>query len=198
MELAARPYWLFDMDGTLTIAMHDFDAMRAELGLPAGVPILEALADLPAEESREKRRALDAMELHMAHDAVEQPGAKQLLSTLAERGAKLGIVTRNGRDIADATLAACGLADYFQADSVISRDCAPAKPDPAGIELALSRWQAQPASAVMVGDYLFDLEAGQRAGCMTVHINVNGGDTWPEHTSHAVTSLHELRELLDA
>ena len=41
-NLEHHGHWLFDMDGTLTIAMHDFDAMRAELGLPVGVPILEA------------------------------------------------------------------------------------------------------------------------------------------------------------
>ncbi|MEY4949417.1 MAG: hypothetical protein RL698_1628, partial [Pseudomonadota bacterium] len=40
-------HWIFDLDGTLTVAMHDFDAIRTALDLPTGRPILEALAELP-------------------------------------------------------------------------------------------------------------------------------------------------------
>lgn len=194
-DLSARHHWLFDMDGTLTLAMHDFDAMRSALELPAGVPILEALDALPVKDAQRKRHALDAMELEMAHQAREQPGAADLLSSLAERGATLGIVTRNGKEIAHATLQACGLSDYFTADNVISRDCAVAKPEPDGIQLLLARWGALPSTAVMVGDYRFDLDAGIRAGCATVHINVDDGERWPDLTDHLVTSLEELRQL---
>lgn len=194
-DLTKRAYWLFDMDGTLTMAMHDFDAMRRELGLPDGVPILEALAALPPALAQQKRRSLDAMELDMAHAAMEQPGASDLLAELVAEGAKLGIVTRNGRRIADATLAACGLSQYFGEDDIVSRDCAPAKPDPAGIALLLQRWAAPASEAVMVGDYRFDLEAGRRAGCATVHINVDDGETWPHLTDVSVTSLTELLAL---
>lgn len=194
-DLPTRRHWLFDMDGTLTLAMHDFDAMRAALALPAGVPILEALADLPADERQARRRALDEMELEMAYQAREQPGAKALLSELTERGALLGIVTRNGKEIAHATLRACGLADYFDYTDVVSRDCATAKPEPDGIQLLLKRWAADARTAVMVGDYRFDLEAGVRAGCATVHVNVDGGELWPELTDHRVASLDELARL---
>ena len=34
---------IFDLDGTLTEPVLDFDAIRAEIGLPEGVPILEHL-----------------------------------------------------------------------------------------------------------------------------------------------------------
>ncbi len=193
---AGRRHWLFDMDGTLTLAMHDFDAMRRELDLPAGVPILEALDAMTAGQARDKRRALDEMELRMAHEAQEQPGATALLEGLAAQGVSLGIVTRNGRDIADATLTACGLSQYFHTDAIVSRDCAPPKPGPEGIQLVLERWDALPSSAVMVGDYRFDLEAGQRAGCRTVHVNVDNGETWPEYTDACVTSLFELADLV--
>ena len=47
MLLSHCQYWIFDLDGTLTIAVHDFDAIRDELGLPAGEPILEAMSKLP-------------------------------------------------------------------------------------------------------------------------------------------------------
>ena len=34
MPLSARDCWIFDMDGTLTVSAHDFEAIRLELGLP--------------------------------------------------------------------------------------------------------------------------------------------------------------------
>ena len=51
--------FIFDLDGTLTVAVHDFDAIRAELGLPVGRPILEELATLPLAEAAELRERLD-------------------------------------------------------------------------------------------------------------------------------------------
>lgn len=190
--LKKKKYWLFDMDGTLTCAMHDFDAMRSELDLPAGVPILEALAALDAETAREKRAVLDAMELRMAADAQPQPGSHRLLTQLRSQGAALGIVTRNGREIADVTLKACGLDHFFDANTIVSRDCCVAKPDPAGVNLLLSRWSADADDAVMVGDYLFDLQAGHSAGVATVHMDVDGLFPWPEITTVPVSSLLEL------
>ena len=194
--LKNKTHWLFDMDGTLTCAMHDFDAIRAELALPVGVPILEALAAMEPEVARQKHRELDDMELRMAADATQQPGSIELLDYLQAQGAKLGIVTRNGKQIAHATLDACGLADYFIDNTIVSRDCCTAKPDPAGVNLLLDRWSAQADTAVMVGDYLFDLQAGHAAGVTTVHMDVAGEFAWPQLTDVAVKSLQELTQQL--
>lgn len=196
--LASRTVWMFDMDGTLTVAAHDFDAMRQALDLPAGVPILEALDALPLDESRRKRAELDAMELDMAAHSREQPGAGALLDTLRSHGYPVGIVTRNGRQIADATLQAAGLAAHFAPADIVSRDCALAKPDPAGVQLLLTRWHARARDAVMVGDYRFDLAAGRAAGCLTVHLNVGEGERWPQLTDVEVDSLTQLASLLEA
>ncbi|MFK7890736.1 MAG: HAD family hydrolase [Granulosicoccus sp.] len=189
-------HWLFDMDGTLTMAMHDFDAMREELELPAGVPILEALAELEPAVAAQKHRQLDEMELQMASAAEAQPGSQALLEYLQQQGARLGIVTRNGRKIADATLAAAGLDSFFSSDAIVSRDCCEAKPDPAGVHLLLQRWSANSTDAVIVGDYLFDLQAGHAAGTATVHLDVKGEFPWPEITDVKVTSLVQLQQHL--
>lgn len=194
--LNKKTHWLFDMDGTLTCAMHDFDAMRAELGLPVGVPILEALAAMNPDIASKKHRELDDMELRMAADATAQPGCIELLDHLQAQGASLGILTRNGKQIAHATLDACGLASYFNDDTVVSRDCCTAKPDPAGVNLLLDRWSASAEGAVMVGDYLFDLQAGHAAGITTVHMDVAGEFAWPKITDVAVQSLYELTQQL--
>lgn len=196
MNLKTKSHWLFDMDGTLTCAMHDFDAMRNTLGLPAGVPILEALSALEPTVARQKHRELDEMELQMAAHATAQPGSHELLELLQTQGTRIGIVTRNGRQIADETLKACDLDHFFAKDTIVSRDCCIAKPDPACVNLMLSRWSAKATDAVMVGDYLFDLQAGNSAGVATVHLDVTGDFAWPEITDVSVRSLPELTQSL--
>lgn len=197
VELKDKRYWIFDMDGTLTEAMHDFDAMRAELSLPVGVPILEALAALEPEAALQKHRELDAMELRMASDATPQPGCMELLDCLIDKGAKVGILTRNGKAIAEATLRACGIDHYFSDETVISRDCCEPKPHPAGVHQLLELWNARAEETVMVGDYLFDLEAGRRAGVASVHMDVTAQYAWPEMTDVGVASLAELKSRLN-
>lgn len=39
VELARRRHWVFDMDGTLTVAVHDFAAIRRALEIPAEADI---------------------------------------------------------------------------------------------------------------------------------------------------------------
>lgn len=187
--------WLFDMDGTLTHAVHDFDAIRDTLELPAGKPILESIDALPPAEARERHRALDAIEMQIAEQATAQPGAHALLQHLTDERRAIGIVTRNGHAIAEATLTAAGLAHYFPADSIVSRHCAAPKPAPDGLALLLSRLRSRASDALMAGDYLFDLQAGRRAGMRTVHFDVQARYPWPEVTDVGVPSLQTLREL---
>ena len=195
--LAGKRAWLFDMDGTLTHAVHDFEAIKRTLGLRADLPILESLALLPAGEARDRHAELDRIEMDIAALAVAQPGAAELLDSLLGKGARIGIVTRNGKTIAHATLVACGLADYFPDATVVSRDCCTPKPHPAGVQLLLQRWNADARGAVMVGDYRIDLEAGRAAGVTTVHLDVSGTHAFPWCTDVCVQSLGALQALSD-
>lgn len=187
-----RRGWIFDLDGTLTVAVHDFDAIRAELELPQGRPILEALAALPESEARPRLARLDAIERELALRARPAPGAADLLEGLAGRGARLGIVTRNGQAIALDTLRIAGLARFFDPADVIGREAARPKPEPDGVRLLLSAWRLAPAAAVVVGDFLYDLRAGRAAGTATVHVDPAGAFRWREHADRCVRSLAEL------
>lgn len=183
------------MDGTLTHAIHDFEAIKADLGLPGALPILESIAKLPDAEAKQIHQRLDEMEYEIAEQATAHPYACELLALLELNKRTLGIVTRNGHGIAKATLKACGLDKFFSDESIISRHCAAPKPAPDGVELLLSRWSAMPDSAVMIGDFQFDLEAGKRAGVSTVHLDTAGEFAWPEFTDHKITSLQPLAQL---
>lgn len=190
--LLARPYWIFDMDGTLTLAKHDFNAMRAALGLPIHQTILESLAALPAEEAAPLYARLQAMELEIAKRSEAAPGASELLDYLQAQGARIGILTRNSALNTEVTLQAAGLARYFAATDLISRDCAPPKPHPAGIERLLAQWQARPTEAVMVGDFVYDLQAGRAAGTATLYLDPSAQFPDQAYADHCIQSLAEL------
>ncbi|NIR28833.1 MAG: HAD family hydrolase [Gammaproteobacteria bacterium] len=193
LDLAARTHWVFDLDGTLTLAVHDFDAIRAELALPVGEPILEAIAAAPPEDAADLYRRLDVIELELAQRSAAQEGAAELLAALRRRGAELGVLTRNSEFVAQWTLRRCGLMDFFRPEHVIGRESAAPKPSPNGILRLLERWGAAPAAAVMVGDFRFDLLAGRRAGVATVYLDVQRRAEWSHYADH---SVHDLRELL--
>jgi HAD superfamily hydrolase (TIGR01509 family) len=194
--LAPRSAWIFDLDGTLTVAAHDFDSIRAKLGLPRGQPILEALASLDAEEARRRTRRLDEIEADLARAARPADGAHRLCTELARRGRALGILTRNSRANALATLRVAGLERFFPATRVLGRDESPPKPSPEGVLRLLEACRARPGDAVMVGDYLHDLLAGRAAGVVTVHVDRERRFRWPEHADVCVDSLVALAELI--
>lgn len=195
-NLAHRSCWIFDMDGTLTIGVHDFEAIRDALELPASSPILESLRQLPPEIAQIKHKQLREIELDIARQATVQPGAPELLELLLTQGKQIAILTRNGKDIAHETLNACGLMDFFEPTLILSRDCHAPKPEPDGILALLNTWQAIPTQAVMVGDYKFDLMAGQRAGTATVYIDTAGEFMWSEYANYGVRSLTSVMEWL--
>lgn len=198
MSLAARAHWIFDMDGTLTVAVHDFDAIRAALGLAPKLPILEQLAQLPAERAQRLFARLDALELELARSARAAEGAIELLSALDARGARLGIVTRNSHATALETLRAAGLSRFFAPERIVDREAAAPKPDPGGIHRLLLAWSARADDAVMVGDYRFDLLAGRAAGTATVYVDPSGAFPFAEHADVSVRSLAALAAELGA
>jgi HAD superfamily hydrolase (TIGR01509 family) len=184
-----RRCWIFDMDGTLTVPVHDFDAIRDALGLQPGLPILEQLAGLSEAEAAPIHEKLGRIELDLAARGRAWPGVEGLLTALQERGARLGIVTRNRSDLARITLDVAGLGGFFVDEDIVGRDDAPPKPAPDGILGLLARWGASPSDAVMTGDYLFDLQAGRAAGTATILLDHDGTRPWREHADLVVSRL---------
>ena len=190
--LAGRSHWVFDLDGTLTVAAHDFDAIRSEFGVQPGKPLLETLATLPADEAERANRRLAEIELEIAADAVAQEGAGELLAHLRDGGRNIGILTRNTAPAARETLAAAGLMRYFDDGTIVARETCVPKPSPAGVHHLLGHWRAPAAAAIVVGDYLYDLQAGRAAEATTVHLDVTGLFPWPQFADYAVNHLRQL------
>jgi HAD superfamily hydrolase (TIGR01509 family) len=198
MSLAAKRAWIFDLDGTLTVGIHDFDAIRVELDLPAGQPILEALDALPEDEAAARHGRLMVIERELALASRPSLGAAALLERLTEAGAHLGIVTRNSAELALLTLEACDLADHFEAQHVLGRESAPPKPDPTALRWLLESFGVGPGEAVMVGDFAFDLQAGRAAGVSTVWVAAETDERFGDLCDARVPDLATLARRLDA
>jgi HAD superfamily hydrolase (TIGR01509 family) len=195
VSLSQVRHWVFDMDGTLTLAVHDFPAIKRALEIPLEDDILSHLAALPSEVSAAKHAWLLEHERELALASQPAPGAIELVRELAGRGYRLGILTRNARELAHVTLEAIGLADCFAVEDVLGRDEAPPKPDPGGLLKLARAWDVQPSQMVMVGDYRFDLDCGRAAGTHTVLVNLPE-NPWPELTDWYAVDCVALRGML--
>lgn len=193
--LASLRHWVFDMDGTLTVAVHDFAAIRRALDIPPEDDILSHLAALPAEEGRAKHAWLLEHERELAVASTAAPGAVELVRELAARGYRLGILTRNARELAHITLAAIGIADCFALEDVLGRDEALPKPDPDGLLRLARGWNVAPAQMVMVGDYRFDLDCARAAGAQAVLVNL-AQNPWPKLADWHAVDCHALAQMI--
>lgn len=196
MSLSTRTSWIFDLDGTLTVAAHDFDEIARILGVEPGTPILENLRAMEPARAKPLWDKLHAWELEVAARSRPAPHARELLEDLAARGHSFGILTRNAWENVDVTLRAAGLLEFFPRDVVVTRDDAAFKPSPDGIHRLLDRFAAKPEHGVMVGDFIYDLKAGKAARVLTVHYDVSGAFEWKDHADLHVRCHSELRARL--
>src|SRR5262249_11536391 len=114
------------------------------------------------------RSILDRHEHTAAAAAELLPGVCEFLAWLGTRQVRRAVLTRNSRSAAAAALARCGLAEHF--DQVVSRDDAPYKPQPEGVWRICAAWGLAPTEVLMLGDYLYDIQVGRRAGTRTALI----------------------------
>jgi HAD superfamily hydrolase (TIGR01549 family) len=154
---------IFDLDGTLTVPLLDFDAIRAEIGLVEDRPILEQLAGADEGLRLRSEEILRRHERVAMERATLAEGCAELLARLRSRAIPHGILTRNTREAVELFMRRFDLAFH----GVYTREDGPVKPSPSGV-LALCRGFAiDPADTLVVGDYKFDILAGRAAGCRT-------------------------------
>lgn len=194
MNIKEITCWIFDMDGTLTVPIHDFPAIRKELGVPETEDILGFLNGLPKEESLRRHKRLEEIELELAHKTRAQEGVHSLLELLQKRGCHLGVLTRNNRINTEVTLEAAGLNQFFTPETIITRECAAPKPDPEAIHQLLNLWNGSPQEAVILGDYRHDLDAGNAAGIAGIYFDSRGINQWNDL---ADLTIHHWDELMN-
>lgn len=172
-------HWVFDMDGTLTLAVHDFNYIRRQLEIPDDEDILGHLHSLPANIAQAKHTWLLEHEYELAANSQPAPGACELVNELHRNGRQLAILTRNAHSLVEVTLQAIGLDSYFKPQNIFGREQAQPKPSPDGMLKIAQNWQVSPSKLIMVGDFHFDLTSAKEAGARSVLVNTTH-NLWPE------------------
>ena len=85
-------YWVFDMDGTLTQAVHDFPLIKKQLNIPPQADILTYINALPEQQRAKKNAWLIEHERKLAQQAKPSQGAIALVKHLKKQGYQLAIL----------------------------------------------------------------------------------------------------------
>ena len=183
---------IFDMDGTLTKPAIDFDGIRAEIGIESGT-ILEALEAMPPEQ---RLRAMDIIERHervAARDSELRDGVQEVLGFLRDRGVHTAIATRNSLQSVRTVLQKHGL----EVDRIDTREDGSVKPSARPVLDICESLGLRPASAWMVGDYIYDIQSGNSAGATTVLLaDEHQPSEFIEQADHVIRNLRELITIL--
>ncbi|MBW2104512.1 MAG: HAD family hydrolase [Deltaproteobacteria bacterium] len=187
---------LFDFDGTLTVpGAIDFIKIKALLGCPPEVPILEFIESLDNHKQQKAYSLLDRHEEEAARISFPAQGAEDVIRELKKKDLPLGIITRNSLN---AVLIALNNFDHVAADDfaiILTRDDGTPKPDPAGVVIAARKMGIVPEELLLVGDFSLDIIAGHAAGARTVLIVHDATRVIPPHPEPDYM-IHHLRELI--
>lgn len=183
---------VFDMDGTLVASDLDFRAIRSEAQVPEGTPILEYL------DTAEGRRREDALRVLLKHEKRAArtcrllPGAREVLETLGRDGYRLALLTRNSRDSVDEVLRRFALR--FEVS--LSREETDPKPSPRPVLEIAEQFGLPPSALLVVGDYLFDVQAGRAAGARTALLRTERTEPFLHRADLALDGLTDLLDYL--
>jgi len=157
--------------------------------VPDRVPLLEYMDEAPRDRRVHVCSVLEKHEARAAKTCRLRDGAAELLRALRGRGLKLGLLTRNSRASADTVVERFALAF----DCCITREEAAPKPSPAPVLTMARHFGFEPFELLVVGDYIFDIEAGRAAGARTAFLKTHDGVEPPP----ADIYLGKLSDLLD-
>lgn len=191
---------LFDFDGTLTApGALDWQWFRKKLGCPKHMGILEYIEAEPDPARRSAmEQELERYELVGADRSRPAPGAGALVLRLRAMGLALGIITRNSRSSVDRAFLRFDDVGPGHFDLIITRETpVPPKPAPDGIFHAARRLKIDPAQILVVGDFRFDIEAGSRAGAVTVRVGAEkAADTDETAADFTVSRIEEVAQIV--
>ncbi|OIS98939.1 PREDICTED: haloacid dehalogenase-like hydrolase domain-containing protein At2g33255 [Nicotiana attenuata] len=202
---------VFDMDGTLTVPVIDFQAMyKAVLGHdeylavksknPSGIDILHLIENWSPDKQRRAYEIIADFEKQGQDRLQIMPGAAELCSFLDSKNIRRGLITRNVKDAVDLFHVRFGV----KFSPALSREFRPYKPDPAPLLHICSTWEVQSNEVMMIGDSLKDdVACGKRAGAFTCLLDETGRYDAPEYANvehqpdYKVSSLVEVQSLLE-
>jgi HAD superfamily hydrolase (TIGR01509 family) len=186
---------IFDLDGTLTKPILDFNRIREEIGLDAAAgDILSAIGAMDSAQRRQAHAILERHEQHAARHSRLNDGVTELLAELRRRKLPIGLLTRNTRENTMFVARRHGL-DF---DAVIDRDDGPVKPDGYGVLKLCEQFGAVPAETLVVGDFLHDLLSARNAGAIAVLLKTHPqAEQFENHAHYVISQVSELITLIE-
>ena len=156
---------IFDLDGTITEPLIDFDQIRRELGFqPDSQPLLELMADMTPQQQKNAEQIILKHELLAAKNSTLNLGVKETLSKLRNTGRKIAILTRNKYD----HVRIVAEKHNLRFDCIFDRQSGPVKPDACGVFKICETFNLTPKETICVGDYLHDIQCAKTAGSTAV------------------------------
>jgi HAD superfamily hydrolase (TIGR01549 family) len=208
---------IFDMDGTLVSSLPviyhceneisrkylksslTLEDVISKFGPPAHRIITDMTQGLPAAvQSRAVSDYYECYRTQVSTRGLVFPGITDLLSRIKSSGRRLALFTGVERNMMEYTLNPFKLSEFFEV-RITADDIVRSKPDPEGINLALSRLKAQAKDSMYVGDSPADIIAGKHAGVLTAAAlwsPENRGDPTTEHPDYEFRSVQQLSDFL--
>jgi HAD superfamily hydrolase (TIGR01509 family) len=183
---------IFDLDGTLIDIHIPFHIFRERLGIPDEGDILAFINNLPQSKQLEANRFIDEVEFAGIAESKPVSGLVETLAFLEEQGLPFAVVTRGSNQRSRALLDHHGIKPGV----LIGRDDAPPKPSPEPIHKAAGLMGLRAEELLLVGDYFYDIEAGNQAGCTTVLLKRPWKKKFENKANYSIHQLSDLIPLL--
>ncbi len=180
---------IFDMDGTLVDSQLDFHHMRKDLGIPTHEDILEFINNSQDHHFREQAfKTLRSHEIKGVEVATPIRDISPFIEKLNRENFPISILTRNSLEVTELTLKKY----HWKFDYVLTRECAPPKPNPDGILEIAAQLKVDLESILFIGDYDFDIQTAINAGTKSALINHTYNTKWQTMGDIHFTNFNEL------
>jgi HAD superfamily hydrolase (TIGR01549 family) len=201
--------FILDWDGVLADTRLDFKPLRqkyfggqtlsqSEKGAPVAIPVplLEAASTLPVPLREEVMAEIRRIEIEGAERAAAVEGAKDLVAWLGGKNGTLrpwAVVSRNCRESITLAAQRCGI---ILPSVLLSREDPYVKPDPRALALAAQRLGVNLSGCVMVGDFVYDLQAAQNASIPSVLVRSTGAE-WERLADFTYATVKDFVKALE-
>ena len=183
---------IFDLDGTLTEPLLDFNRIRKEMELDSDAGVLEAMDHMSSLQRQKAEVILHKHEEHAAINSRLNRGADEVLAQLKQAGYPIGLLTRN--TMKNALFVAQKHCLVF--DAILDRNSGPAKPDGFGVQKLCETFGVEPSETLLVGDFLHDMQAAHNAGAIAVllktHTDADKFETFSDYSIYHLENIFDI------
>lgn len=185
---------IFDWDGVIAETKLDFSPIREKYFHGRRVPLIEAAEKMDEPLKSEYLKAIRDEEMRGAWLSTPVEGALEFIDYLEKRRIPWCIHSRN---CYESVIAAAQTINLALPEHVLTREAKHVKPDPLAMVDAAQAIGVPKASCLVIGDFLYELQAARRAGMRGVLLRRDDAEcaSYADAFFDSLTALH--RAFLD-